>query len=134
MSEHYLVIIPEDYPPNHAPKCCIVPNCKGKHVAKGLCSGHRGRWKKAGRPKRWKASKQPIKDQRPKIYNPYGWFVYEVPGKFKHDQAPNRCLIPDCKHPHFKRGLCKKHHYYWVRHAGKPNRWVVKPEHMRVAA
>lgn len=94
------VLVPAPDDPILGGTVCRVEGCERLRTVRGLCSGHRQRWRSDGDP-------------------PLEQWLTTAPALLRGRQLLPSCSAPGCKYGRGRRGLCDRHHKQWHR-AGQP--------------
>lgn len=95
------VLIADTTNPMFGPGPCTVAGCDRAITGHGLCSGHRQRWVKAGRPD-------------------LTVFTTETDPRWRRHQPNMACLVKECGYGSARQGLCQLHAQRWER-SGRPD-------------
>lgn len=87
--------------PMFGPGPCTVKGCDRALTGHGLCSGHRQRWVKAGRPD-------------------LAEFVAETDPRWRRHQPNAVCIVNGCGYGSARQGMCALHAQRWER-SGRPD-------------
>lgn len=103
------VLVADTTNPMFGPGPCAVAGCDRAITGHGLCSGHRQRWVKAGRPD-------------------LASFIAETDPRWRRHQPNAACLVEACGYGSARRGLCGLHAQRWE-HSGRPDlsAWLASP-------
>jgi integrase len=103
------VLVADTTNPMFGPGPCAVAGCDRAIAGHGLCSGHRQRWVKAGRPD-------------------LAVFIAETDPRWRRHQPNAACLVEGCAYGSARQGMCQLHAQRWER-SGRPDlaAWLVSP-------
>ena len=93
------VLVADTTNPMFGPGPCSVAGCDRAIAGHGLCSGHRQRWVKAGRPD-------------------LAAFIAETDPRWRRHQPNAACLVGFCGYGAARKGLCQLHAQRWERSRG----------------
>jgi integrase len=107
------VLVADTTNPMFGPGPCAVAGCDRQIAGHGLCSGHRQRWAKAGRPD-------------------LAEFVATTDRRWRRHQANAACRVADCDYGSARQGLCSLHAQRWERSgASDLAAWLVAPPQVK---
>lgn len=103
------VLVADTTNPMFGPGPCAVAGCERAIAGHGLCSGHRQRWVKAGRPD-------------------LAVFIAETDPRWRRHQPNAACLVEGCGYGAARKGLCLLHAQRWERSRGADlGTWLAAP-------